>query len=307
MTSEGPHPLPLTAEVVRTLGLITAASAIGVVDYLSGPDYGFALFYLIPVIAAAWLVSRRSAVIVGVVSAMVWVTADITQLGVEHLAPSTWNGFTRLVIFVGAALLVSQWKRSRVELEHRASRAIDERETARRLAVIDPLTGLYNRNFLLEESARMHDGAWNGGNPYSVIAMDVDNLKRLNDTSGHSEGDRALRRMAELIRSRVRRADLPIRTGGDEFLILLPDASEDEAADIAARIMAGDPGPTGSSAPASFSTGVATWRGHGTFEEVLAEADRRMYEAKGSRHHLVTGRTRRPRRPKAPKPAASHS
>jgi diguanylate cyclase (GGDEF)-like protein len=272
-----PGRVPLLTEVVRTAGLLGLVAAVAIVDYLSGPDYGFALFYLMPVIAAAWLVTRRAAVIVGVVSAVAWVAADVAQRGVEHLAPSAWNGFTRLVFFVGAALLVSYWRRTRAELERLASQAIDEREEARRRAVTDPLTGLYNRNHLDDEAARIHTRARRAGLTYSVIVLDVDELKVLNDTSGHHAGDRALKRIADLIRAGVRRWDVAIRAGGDEFVILLPEAGSGEAADIAARLVAGrKSGP-------SFSVGVATWERHGSFEQVLALADRRMYEAKVGR------------------------
>jgi diguanylate cyclase (GGDEF)-like protein len=268
----------LVAEAVRTAGLIGLVVAIGIVDYLSGPDYGFALFYLMPVIAAAWLVTRRVAVIVGVVSAVAWVAADVAQQGVEHLGPSAWNGFTRLVFFVGAALLVSYWRQTRAELERLASQAIGEREEARRRAVTDPLTGLYNRNHLDDDAARIHSRARRAGAPYSVIVLDVDELKMVNDTSGHRAGDRALKRIADLIRGGVRRWDVAIRAGGDEFVILLPEAGPGEAADIAARLVA-----MRKSGP-SFSVGVATWERQGTFEQVLALADRRMYEAKATRN-----------------------
>lgn len=89
---------------LTALGLVAIAS-ICVVDLLSGPDIGFSLFYLIPVVVAAWYVGRGPGVILAVAAALAWLFADTTNRGIVSLPASVWNGFTRLVIATGGTLL----------------------------------------------------------------------------------------------------------------------------------------------------------------------------------------------------------
>jgi signal transduction histidine kinase len=110
--------------VRRTLSLtalcLIAVASIGLVDLLSGPDIGFSLFYLIPVVVAAWYVGRGPGVILAVAAGLAWILADTINRGAVSLAASVWNGFTRLVIFVAIALLLDR-----------------QRTSAARLAVVD--------------------------------------------------------------------------------------------------------------------------------------------------------------------------
>lgn len=99
---------------------VIAVASIGLVDLLSGPDIGFSLFYLIPVVVAAWYVGRGPGVILAVTAALAWLFADTMNRGAVSLAASTWNGFTRLVIFIAIALLLDR-----------------QRTSAARLAVVD--------------------------------------------------------------------------------------------------------------------------------------------------------------------------
>ena len=109
-------------------------------------------------------------------------------------------------------------------------------ETAQRQATTDGLTGLHNRHFLTEQLRLMHSLAARHGQPYSVIALDLDGLKNVNDTFGHEQGDLALRGLANTVRKTVRASDISVRTGGDEFLILMPQSSLEEARVAAERV-----------------------------------------------------------------------
>jgi len=107
--------------MVSLTGLcLIAVASICLVDLLSGPDIGFSLFYLIPVVVAAWYVGRGPGVILAVAAALAWLFADTMNRGAVSLAASTWNGFTRLVIFIAIALLLDR-----------------QRTSAARLAVVD--------------------------------------------------------------------------------------------------------------------------------------------------------------------------
>ena len=242
----------------RTAALLAIVAGVAAVSTRAGPDYGFALFYLIPVVAGAIWVGRSESLLVAVVAAVFWLAVDRSlHPTTAHVLPSLWNGFTRLVIFAGAALLVgSAWR---------------AHQRTRELAFSDELTGLHNRRYLDEEASRLDAVAARHARRYSVIALDVDGLKSVNDARGHGEGDRLLRTAGAHIRSSVRREDVSVRLGGDEFAVLLPETEEGEAALIADRIVDG---------PVRLSAGVATWKPGAEFASVLAEADRALYTAK---------------------------
>jgi signal transduction histidine kinase len=95
---------------------LVAVGSICLVDLLTGPDIGFSLFYLIPVVVTAWNVGRGPGVIVAVAGALAWLFADTTNRGIVSLLPSIWNGFTRMVIFIAIALLLDRQRTSSARL-----------------------------------------------------------------------------------------------------------------------------------------------------------------------------------------------
>jgi two-component system, cell cycle response regulator len=171
-------------------------------------------------------------------------------------------------------------------LEHRLLIRENQRLFAevQRLAVTDPVTGLYNRHKLNETLDLEIERAHRYRRPLSLIMIDMDRLKDINDTYGHPAGDEALRTVAAAILSQVRRVDLATRYGGDEFAIILPEASQADAQAIAQRITteigARNPGPWRVSA----SFGVTTWEdGVANGEELISRADRALYASKRAR------------------------
>jgi two-component system cell cycle response regulator len=150
-----------------------------------------------------------------------------------------------------------------------------------RLAVTDPLTGLFNRHKLNEALDLEVERAGRYGRPLSLIMLDMDQMKKINDTHGHPAGDEVLRRVAETIRKQVRKVDLPTRYGGDEFLVVLPEASADEAGAIADRICAEVRAGDYHGIAVSVSAGVAQWKTeHTGAEDFVFEADRALYRKK---------------------------
>ncbi len=155
-------------------------------------------------------------------------------------------------------------------------------ETAQRQATTDGLTGLHNRHFLAEQIRLMHSLAARHGQPYSVVAIDVDGLKRVNDTYGHEQGDLALRGLANTLRRTVRSSDVGVRTGGDEFLVLMPQSTLDEARIAAERVREAVDvqGRADPRIAITVSAGVASWRPGRSAEQVLEAADLMLYAAK---------------------------
>ena len=144
----------------------------------------------------------------------------------------------------------------------------------------DSLTGLANRQALVEGFARMLAAANRRGAPMSVVALDLDGLKALNDRHGHAAGDRLLVHFADLIRSCVRGADLAVRAGGDEFILLLPDTDRPGANRLVQRLQDAS---TAGGPDVRFSAGIATSSPEATVDWLLALADDALYAAKAMR------------------------
>ncbi|HEV8670163.1 MAG TPA: sensor domain-containing diguanylate cyclase [Candidatus Limnocylindria bacterium] len=155
-------------------------------------------------------------------------------------------------------------------------------ETAKRQATTDGLTGLHNRHFLSEQLRLLHSLAERHKQNYAVVAIDVDDLKRVNDTFGHEMGDLALRGFANVVRKTIRASDVGVRTGGDEFLVLLPRGGIADARVLAERLreaMAAQ-GRAEPHTAITVSLGAAAWRPGRTAEQVLEAADAMLYAAK---------------------------
>src|SRR5438445_623794 len=156
-------------------------------------------------------------------------------------------------------------------------------EQVRHLAVSDPLTGLANYRRLLDVLESETDRTDRNGRPFSVLLLDLDGLKKINDNFGHLVGSRAICRLADALRIHCRAVDTAARYGGDEFALVLPESQEDEARRVANRIrevLASD-----TEQPVlSASIGISTYCGDGErIEKLLSEADHDLYAEKARR------------------------
>ncbi len=154
-------------------------------------------------------------------------------------------------------------------------------------AIRDPLTGLYNRRYLDETLEREFSRARRASYPISVILMDIDEFKRVNDTYGHKSGDRVLNVLGEIIRQSIRAGDIPCRYGGEEFVIVLPDTPVEiavqRAEQIRQRFRAIHFFKGEEAVVPSLSLGIAAYPAGGrSAGKVLHAADRAMYTAKSA-------------------------
>ncbi|WOB06006.1 GGDEF domain-containing protein [Piscinibacter gummiphilus] len=162
------------------------------------------------------------------------------------------------------------------------------------LATHDELTGLANRAHMgemLEQYLQRHR---DGGETFSIALIDLDFFKRVNDTHGHGVGDEVLKAFADAMRRTVRESDLPARWGGEEFLVLLPQSSADNARCVLERLRAHfnaqAVSPTVPSLRATFSAGLVSPKPGETLAMVLERADRALYAAKNAgRDHCYVG------------------
>ncbi len=155
-------------------------------------------------------------------------------------------------------------------------------EQIRHLTLTDPLTGLANYRQLLDTLDAEIKRYSRSAQPFAVLLLDLDGLKKINDTYGHLAGSHALRRVANILRIHSREIDTPARFGGDEFVVVLPGTDCEAARRVAERISK-EVGNDGELPPISVSTGAAIFPQDGkTIDELLAAADRVLYLEKRS-------------------------
>ncbi len=182
---------------------------IGVLDHVTGYELSFSIFYLVPIAFTAWYVGKHAGLGLCLVSTAVWLGVDYTSgHAYSHNWIPYWNAIVRFGFFCVSTYLLA-------EVKFRLGRE-------KLLARVDALTGLKNA-FAFKEEARLFFGlAARSCYPITLGYIDVDNFKKVNDTLGHSEGDRVLASVGTTIAKAMRSTDIAGRLGGDEFAILSP-------------------------------------------------------------------------------------
>jgi len=164
-----------------------------------------------------------------------------------------------------------------------------------RLAVTDSLTGLPNRKLLEATFRRLTSLSQRQDSTLSLLIIDLDHFKQINDNHGHSAGDQVLMAFGQYLTDRLRDSDFACRTGGEEFLVILPGADRQQAAGLADEIRRGlETAPIGHDGIRirfTVSIGVAQWQVDGqSLDEVMRVADQRMYECKRrGRNQVIAG------------------
>jgi diguanylate cyclase len=167
-------------------------------------------------------------------------------------------------------------------------------EESRWMATTDALTGLLNRHAFLESTAREVARTKRYNDKLSVVLLDVDHFKHINDKRGHAAGDMVLSAVGKLLLAALRTCDIVARWGGEEFVLMLPSTSIDGGEDVAERVRAllehaDIKDGNGDNIPVTASFGVAAYSIGETLEQVIDRADRAMYRAKsGGRNRVMS-------------------
>ena len=246
---------------------------------VENPIEAVGFLYVLPISLAAVEFGWRG----GVAAASGAIACTICWALIQDVPLGVVGYGVRGSMFMGLAVLVGLQSDQRRSLLKERDRLVDE---LRGRALHDQLTGLPNRRAWDERFAHELQRAIRTGMPLSVAVMDIDGLKRINDTFGHAEGDRLIQRAAAAWRLALRDVGFIARLGGDEFFVLLPDCRGHEVEDVARRLVGTVDGYP------SVSIGIAAWEGEAG-DVLIARADRAMYEAKaaGGARIVVAGDT----------------
>ncbi len=202
---------------------------------------------------------------------------------------STVKALTALVVLFSIFAVYQQFVIRRLRAQAAAQIAVMAAMEARaevneKLAIIDPLTGLFNRRYSDAQIQAEIARARRQKQPFTVLFLDLNDFKGINDWYGHAAGDQALRDFAARIRKEIRTSDVPVRYGGDEFVLLLPNCGAQCVPDLLARLKDPTVEYEGQMIPMSFSAGWAEWRPGDTADELVRRADQALYTEKGNGH-----------------------
>jgi diguanylate cyclase (GGDEF)-like protein len=236
---------------------------------VSNPVEAIGFLYVIPISLLASERGLRGGLLAGAGALLCtfgWAVLQDVPLGLVGYS-------ARGVTFLGVGVVVGLQSQQRLNLERERGDLLGELQAT---ATHDQLTGLPNRRGWDDRLGRELRHAATSQQPLSALAIDLDGLKRINDTHGHLQGDRLLQRCAHAWNGALRQGDYLARLGGDEFLVLLPGSESDVAEQVARRMLGAVPFNQ------TCSIGLATWDGEEAAYELIHRADQGMYAAKAA-------------------------
>ena len=248
---------------------------VGTLDYVTG-ESPFAIFYLIPICLITWFTGRQPGILASIASALVWFFDQYTRSDITlYTEVSYWNAVVILGFFLVITVILSLLKQA-LENEKKSART-------------DYLTGAENSRAFSEAVNSEMIKARRYGRMMTIAYIDLDNFKTVNDTMGHSAGNRLLCQMVQTIRDHIRRTDVVARLGGDEFAILLSETASDQAKVVITKLQKVlQTVMEENNWPVTFSIGVVTFATPpATIDQLINIADSAMFSAKNEGKNMV--------------------
>jgi diguanylate cyclase (GGDEF)-like protein len=248
-------------------GALVLTALIYVANTLTPSAIKLGLLYLIPVLLVTWYEGVFWGAAVTLATAVLRLVIEVEQVPQDTIGVAVLNQLSFLAVAGIAIFGFRHIRRTQTLLED--------------LAIRDPLTRVYNARAFAERLGQELKRTRRYGRPLSVLYLDLDDFKRVNDSHGHQTGDAVLKLVADAIGRAVRQADVVGRLGGDEFAVLMPETDGD-LADAAAARLAKELRDSFKGTPAvTASVGVVSCtRAEAGVDEVLRQADQAMYQAK---------------------------
>ncbi len=245
--------------------------SIGYADHVLGYQFGFSIFYLLPIIMATRNLGKKTGLFVSVIGACLWAGMDYIH-GVQY--PSdlvlVWNTFIRFTLFIITVMIFDGWEK--------------EKENAR----TDSLTQIANRLAFNEFGEMEIRRCRRYNHQFSIIYLDVDNFKVINDRFGHKSGDKLLVLLAEALKANFRETDLVSRLGGDEFSIILVETDATGATQALRRVSEVIEKIPRVGSIVTLSVGLVTFlHPPDSFEAAVKQADELMYLAKNKGKNCI--------------------
>lgn len=196
---------------------------LGIVDYLTGNELSFSLFYLLPISLTAWYTKPSLGLLISILSAFTWLVADIS-VGENYSHPIIyfWNTLIRFGFFIFVTYLIAELHKTQ--------------ESVQALARTDYISGTVNSRYFHELLGAELSRSARYKRTFTLVYLDLDNFKQVNDKFGHDEGDKLISFIADELKRQLRNTDIISRLGGDEFAILFPEAGQQEAEVIISKI-----------------------------------------------------------------------
>ncbi len=248
-------------------GALVLTALIYLANAVTPSTIKLGLLYLIPVLLVTWFEGVFWGAAVTLATAVLRLVIEIDQVPQDTTSVAVLNQLSFLAVAGIAMFGFRHIRRTQTLLED--------------LAIRDPLTLVYNARAFAERLGQELKRTRRYGRPLSVLYLDLDDFKRVNDSHGHQTGDAVLKLVADAIRRAVRQLDVVGRLGGDEFAVLMPETDGD-LADAAAARLAKELRDAFKGTPAvTASVGVVSCtRAEAGVDEVLRQADQAMYQAK---------------------------
>jgi len=259
-----PRPLVLFAGLVLV-------GAVGLLDYLTGYEISFSIFYIIPIALVTWTIGRRAGATFALLGAVTWYVVEYwSGRPYSNSFIPYWNALVRLSFFLIIVLSLA------------ALRELWQKE--KDLSRVDFLTGIANSKAFYESAEQEIERSFRYRRPLSLAYLDCDNFKEINDRLGHQSGDNLLRKVADIIQTQLRSTDVGARLGGDEFAVLLPETGEAAAQEAVARLKDKlSESMQRHGWPVTFSVGLVTFADPpASVDEMVSRADTLMYDAKNN-------------------------